>query len=171
VECPWRVSTASPEKTGRWREDYVYLLPFPPSPASLPGGLRRDLAVALCAEADVEDEHTVFLKTIIPSRKATKEPAHTGAEQRHRRIRVDGAADRPPCAATRPSAVRRAQCRTVPSRQVPSAPARHRPSRSAICGRWGTAARTLPRAPIRWTTCTASSLPLMTKPMLCASCT
>ena len=30
------------------REDYVYLVPF------------------------VEDEHTVFLKTIIPSRKATK---------------------------------------------------------------------------------------------------
>ncbi|MFL5639369.1 MAG: toxin [Gemmatimonadaceae bacterium] len=33
------------------REDYVYLVPF------------------------VEDEHTVFLKTIIPSRKATKEYA------------------------------------------------------------------------------------------------
>ena len=31
------------------REDYVYLVPF------------------------VEDEHTVFLKTIIPSRKATKD--------------------------------------------------------------------------------------------------
>ena len=31
------------------REEYVYLVPF------------------------VEDEHTVFLKTIIPSRKATKE--------------------------------------------------------------------------------------------------
>ena len=31
------------------REDYVYLVPY------------------------VEDEHTVFLKTIIPSRKATKE--------------------------------------------------------------------------------------------------
>ena len=31
------------------REDYVYLVPF------------------------VEDEHTVFLKTIIPSRKATKQ--------------------------------------------------------------------------------------------------
>ena len=31
------------------REDYVYLVPF------------------------VEDEHTVFLKTVIPSRKATKE--------------------------------------------------------------------------------------------------
>jgi uncharacterized DUF497 family protein len=31
------------------REDYVYLVPF------------------------VEDEHTLFLKTIIPSRKATKE--------------------------------------------------------------------------------------------------
>jgi hypothetical protein len=31
------------------REDYVYLVPF------------------------VEDEHTVFLKTIIPGRKATKE--------------------------------------------------------------------------------------------------
>jgi uncharacterized DUF497 family protein len=31
------------------REDYVYLVPF------------------------IEDEHTVFLKTIIPSRKATKE--------------------------------------------------------------------------------------------------
>jgi len=55
------------------REDYVYLVPFPPSPASAPSGLRRGLAVALRAEADVEDEHTVFLKTIIPSRKATKE--------------------------------------------------------------------------------------------------
>ena len=32
-----------------------------------------DLAVALRAEADVNDEHTVFLKTIIPSRKATKQ--------------------------------------------------------------------------------------------------
>ena len=55
------------------REDYVYLVPFPPSPASSRRGLRRGLAVALRAEADVEDEHTVFLKTIIPSRKATKE--------------------------------------------------------------------------------------------------
>ena len=36
-------------------------------------GLRRGLAVALRAEADVEDEHAVFLKTIIPSRKATKQ--------------------------------------------------------------------------------------------------
>ena len=55
------------------REDYVYLVPFPPSPASRRRGLRRGLAVALRAEADVEDEHTVFLKTIIPSRKATKQ--------------------------------------------------------------------------------------------------
>jgi hypothetical protein len=55
------------------REDYVYLVPFPPSPASLRRGLRRGLAGALCAEADVEDEHTVFLKTIIPSRKATRQ--------------------------------------------------------------------------------------------------
>jgi predicted DNA binding CopG/RHH family protein len=55
------------------REDYVYRVPFPPSPASLRRGLRRGLAVALRAEADVEDEHTVFLKTIIPSRKATKQ--------------------------------------------------------------------------------------------------
>jgi uncharacterized DUF497 family protein len=54
------------------REDYVYLVPFPPSPASLRRGLRRGPAIALRAEADVEDEHTVFLKTIIPSRKATK---------------------------------------------------------------------------------------------------
>jgi hypothetical protein len=37
------------------REDYVYLMPFPPSPASAPRGLRRGLAVALRAEADVED--------------------------------------------------------------------------------------------------------------------
>ena len=51
------------------REDYVYLVPFPSSPASLRRGLRRGLAVALRAEADVEDENTVFLKTIIPSRK------------------------------------------------------------------------------------------------------
>jgi hypothetical protein len=55
------------------REDYVYLVPFPPSPARLQRGLRRGLAVALRAEADVEDEHTVFLKTIIPTRKAIKE--------------------------------------------------------------------------------------------------
>ena len=55
------------------REDYVYLVPFPPSPADVQRGLRRGLAVALRAEADVEDEHTLFLKTIIPSRKATKQ--------------------------------------------------------------------------------------------------
>ena len=55
------------------REDYVYLVPFPPSPASMRRGLRRGHAEALRAEADVEDEHTVFLKTIIPSRKATKQ--------------------------------------------------------------------------------------------------
>ena len=40
-----------------WREGCVYLVPF------------------------VEDEHTVFLKTIIPSRKATKE--HLGEESDH----------------------------------------------------------------------------------------
>ena len=39
------------------REEYVYLVPF------------------------VEDEHTVFLKTIIPSRKATKE--YLGEESDH----------------------------------------------------------------------------------------
>ena len=39
------------------REDYVYLVPF------------------------VEDEHTVFLKTIIPSRKATKD--YLGEESDH----------------------------------------------------------------------------------------
>ena len=39
------------------REDYVYLVPF------------------------VEDEHTVFLKTIIPSRKATKQ--YLGEESDH----------------------------------------------------------------------------------------
>ena len=39
------------------RDDYVYLVPF------------------------VEDEHTVFLKTIIPSRKATKE--YLGEESDH----------------------------------------------------------------------------------------
>jgi hypothetical protein len=55
------------------REDYVYLMPSAPSPDSVRGPLRRGLAVALRAEADVEDEHTVFLKTIIPSRKATKQ--------------------------------------------------------------------------------------------------
>jgi hypothetical protein len=55
------------------REDYVYLVPFPPSPAKVRRGLRRGHAEALRAEADVEDEHTVFLKTIIPSRKATKQ--------------------------------------------------------------------------------------------------
>jgi uncharacterized DUF497 family protein len=43
-------------------DDYVYLVPFAPSPARLQRGLRRGLAVALRAEADVEDEHTVFLE-------------------------------------------------------------------------------------------------------------
>src|SRR6266545_7153413 len=43
------------------REDYVYLVPFPPSPASLARGLRRGLAAALRAKADIEDEHTIFL--------------------------------------------------------------------------------------------------------------
>ena len=54
--CSLRQNRASnPERYGGQRifvvrrEDYVYLVPF------------------------VEDEHTVFLKTIIPSRKATKE--------------------------------------------------------------------------------------------------
>ena len=42
------------------REDYVYLVPF------------------------VEDEHTVFLKTIIPSRKATKQ--YLGEEQDDARL-------------------------------------------------------------------------------------
>jgi predicted DNA binding CopG/RHH family protein len=55
------------------REDYVYLVSFPPSPARMRSGLRRGHAVALRAEADVEDEHAVFLKTIIPSRRATKQ--------------------------------------------------------------------------------------------------
>jgi hypothetical protein len=63
------------------RDDYVYLVPFPPSPATALRGLRRGFAVALRAEADVEDEHTVFLKTIIPSRKATKE--YLGEEADH----------------------------------------------------------------------------------------
>jgi hypothetical protein len=39
------------------REDYVYLVPF------------------------VEDEHTVFLKTIIPSRKATRGAAVSDADR------------------------------------------------------------------------------------------
>ena len=39
------------------REESVYLVPFPPSPASRRRGLRRGLAIALRAEADVEDEH------------------------------------------------------------------------------------------------------------------
>jgi hypothetical protein len=56
-------------------------VPFPPSPASRRRGLRRGLAEALRAEADVEDEHTVFLKTIIASRKATKE--YLGEESDH----------------------------------------------------------------------------------------
>jgi hypothetical protein len=55
------------------REAYVYLVPFPPSPARHQRGLRRGRDEALRAEADVEDEHRVFLKTIIPSRKATKQ--------------------------------------------------------------------------------------------------
>jgi hypothetical protein len=60
------------------RDDYVYLVPFPPSPANPTRGLRRGHAVALRVEADVEDEQTIFLKTIIPSRKATKQ--HLGEE-------------------------------------------------------------------------------------------
>ena len=60
------------------REDYLYLVPFPPSPDRGRRGLRRGLAEALRAEADVEDEHTVLLKTIIPSRKATMQ--HLGEE-------------------------------------------------------------------------------------------
>jgi hypothetical protein len=55
------------------REAYVYLVPFPSSPARHQRGLRRGLDEALRAEADVEDEHRVFLKTIISSRKATKQ--------------------------------------------------------------------------------------------------
>jgi len=47
--------------------------PVPPSPARMRRGLRRGHAVALRAEADVEDQQTVFLKTIIPRRKATKQ--------------------------------------------------------------------------------------------------
>ncbi len=63
------------------RDDYVYLVPFPPSPAVSRRGLWRGHAEALRAEADVEGEHTVFLKTIIPSRKATKE--YLGEESDH----------------------------------------------------------------------------------------
>ena len=37
------------------REDYVYLVPFPPSLDSLRGRLRRGLAVALRAEAEEQD--------------------------------------------------------------------------------------------------------------------
>ena len=48
----------------------MHLVPFPPSPVS--SRATASHAVALRAEADVEDEHTVFLKTIIPSRKAKK---------------------------------------------------------------------------------------------------
>src|SRR4030095_10962570 len=55
------------------RDDYVYLVPFPPSPANSARGLRRGRAGALRAKADVEDEQTAFLKTIIPSRKATRQ--------------------------------------------------------------------------------------------------
>ncbi len=58
----------------------VYLVPFPPSPASLGTRYGEVPPEALRAEADVEDEHTVFLKTIIPSRKATKE--YLGEEDR-----------------------------------------------------------------------------------------
>ncbi len=54
------------------REEYVYLVPFPTPPASVRRGLRRGHAEAHRVEADIEDEHTIFLKTIIPSRKATK---------------------------------------------------------------------------------------------------
>src|SRR5687768_10302311 len=77
----------NPERYGGQRifvvrsERNVHLVPFPPSPARFRRGLRRGLAVALRAEADVEDEHTVFLKTIIPSRKATKE--YLGEEPDH----------------------------------------------------------------------------------------
>ncbi|HUE84491.1 MAG TPA: hypothetical protein VMO26_00285 [Vicinamibacterales bacterium] len=50
------VTLANASSSSR-REDYVYLVPF------------------------VEDEHTVFLKTIIPSRKATKQ--YLGEESDH----------------------------------------------------------------------------------------
>ena len=60
---PARLRQEHPERYGGQRifvvhrEDYVYLVPF------------------------VEDEHTVFLKTIIPSRKATKQ--YLGEEPDH----------------------------------------------------------------------------------------
>ena len=54
------------------REDHVCLVPFLPSPASWHAGY-GEVPPPCVAAADVEDEHTVFLKTIIPSRKATKE--------------------------------------------------------------------------------------------------
>ena len=62
------------------REDYVYLVPF------------------------VEDEHTVFLKTIIPSRRATKEylgEERGGSRKSEERESVVGSASNvwrhPPC--------------------------------------------------------------------------
>jgi uncharacterized DUF497 family protein len=57
LEHPNPERYARPAHLRRPREDYVYLVPF------------------------VEDEHTVFLKTIIPSRKATKE--YLGEESDH----------------------------------------------------------------------------------------
>jgi len=41
-------------------DNYVYLVPFPPSAARIRRGLRRGHALALRAEADVEDEQTIF---------------------------------------------------------------------------------------------------------------
>ena len=54
-----RTPTVTPASASSFvrREDYVFLVPF------------------------VEDEHTVFLKTIIPSRNATKE--YLGEESDH----------------------------------------------------------------------------------------
>jgi hypothetical protein len=59
----------------------VYLVLFPTSPARVRRGLPRGHAAALRAQADVEDGHAVFLKTIIPSRKATKD--YLGEEADH----------------------------------------------------------------------------------------
>jgi hypothetical protein len=61
------------------REDYVYLVPFPPSPATARRELRRGLAVALRAEADVEDEHT----GLAPQRAKSARRGPRGIEDDH----------------------------------------------------------------------------------------
>jgi hypothetical protein len=94
------------------REDYVYLVPFPPSLRQFTPGLRRGLAEALRAEADVEDEHTVFLKTIIragrPGRSTSVKRAtmKLDADEKELLESVERASGSPPAAGANERATR-----------------------------------------------------------------